>query len=190
MQPFPAMSGPARRLTLALALLAAAGLGACGGGDSRNGGDARADALAVPWLDPDGEFPVVGSLAVNPADDTLWMATNTGLFRVPRGARRPQRVTGTLTTPDGAGQISEQLVVQFSGPDELLGSGHPSADATGLPEALGLIRSDDAGKSWTSVSELGTADFHAIELSGERLIGGLSARRRPSRTSRRSTRRA
>jgi hypothetical protein len=172
-QPFPAMSWPARRVLLALAL-AAAGLGACGGDESRNGGQARADALAVPWLDPDGEFPVVGALDVNPADDTLWMATNTGLFRVPQGARRPQRVTGTLTTPDGAGQISGQLVVQFTGPDELLGSGHPSADATGLPEALGLIRSNDAAKSWTSVSELGTADFHVIERPADRVVGALS----------------
>jgi hypothetical protein len=38
----------------------------------------------VPWLDPDGEFPVVGSLAVNPSDDSLWMATNGSVFRVGR----------------------------------------------------------------------------------------------------------
>ena len=114
---------------------------------------------------------MVGSLAVNPADATLWMATNTGLFRVPGEGEAPVRVTGRLTTPDGAGAISAQLVVRFTGPDELLGSGHPASDS-GLPPALGLIRSDDAAKTWTSVSELGTADFHAIELSGDRLIGG------------------
>lgn len=160
---------------LGLALLAAGLLGACGDGDAP--GSDRQEAgtrLAVPWLDPDGEFPVVGSLAVNPADDALWMATNTGLFRIPDGARRPEKVTGTLTTPDGSGKLSEQLVVRFTGPDELLGSGHPAADESGLPTSLGLIRSADAAKTWTSVSELGSADFHAIEPSGDRLAGALS----------------
>jgi hypothetical protein len=160
----------AGRLGALAALLAAAALGACGGD-----GDAAEDRpapLAVPWLDPDGEFPVVGSLGVNPGDGKLWMATNTGLFRVPGGGKPPVKVTGKLTTPDGAGEISEQLVVRFSGPDQLLGSGHPAAGST-LPPALGLMRSNDAGRTWTSVSELGTADFHAIELSGDRLVGGL-----------------
>jgi hypothetical protein len=164
------MAGAVRLLVLLVALLAAAALGACGGEDDAAGEPGT--PLAVPWLDPDGEFPVVGSLAVNPADGTLWMATNTGLFRVPGEGKRPAKVTGKLTTPDGAGEISAQLVVRFAGPDELLGSGHPSADSS-LPPALGLIRSEDAGKTWTSVSELGTSDFHAIELSGDRLIGGL-----------------
>jgi hypothetical protein len=164
------MAGAVRRLASLSALLAAAALGACGGGNG--GGGEPATPLKVQWLDPDGEFPIVGSLTVNPADGTLWMATNTGLFRVPGERKRPVKVTGRLTTPDGEGDISAQLVVRFTGPDELLGSGHPAADSS-LPPALGLIRSEDAGKTWSSVSELGTSDFHAIELSGDRLVGGL-----------------
>jgi hypothetical protein len=164
------MAGAVGRLALLVALLAAAALGACGGeGDGAQEPEAP---LAVPWLDPDGEFPIVGSLAVNPADGKLWMSTNTGLFRVPGGGEEPAKVTGTLTTPNGEGEISEQLVIRFTGPDQLLGSGHPAAGSS-LPPALGLIHSDDAAKTWTSVSELGTADFHAIERSGDRLIGGL-----------------
>ena len=164
-----------RRLLAFLLLAAAALLGACGGDDGSAGGGAEASSdLAVPWLDPDGEFPVVGSLAVNPADGVLWMATNTGLFRVPDGAKEPEPVTGTLTTPDASGEISAQLVVTFTGPDELLGSGHPAGDATGLPETLGLIRSDDAAKTWTSVSELGKSDFHTIEPSRTQLAGAIS----------------
>jgi photosystem II stability/assembly factor-like uncharacterized protein len=38
---------------------------------------------------------------------------------------------------------------------------------------LGLIRSEDGGRTWTSVSELGTSDFHALELSGDRIVGAL-----------------
>jgi photosystem II stability/assembly factor-like uncharacterized protein len=105
------------------------------------------------------------------------MSTNTGLFRVVEG-RRPERVTGTLSTPDGSGRISEALVVHFTGPDRLLGSGHPSPDSSGLPEALGLIASDDAGRTWRSVSELGTADFHAIRRSGDRLVASEFGRPR------------
>jgi hypothetical protein len=162
--------GPRRLIVLVALLLVAAALAACGDAD---GGDERSGTPpAVPWLDPDGDVPIVGSLAVNPADGRLWMATNTGLFRVPAAGEQPVKVTGKLTTPDGSGEISRQLVVRFTGPDRLLGSGHPAAGSS-LPQALGLISSDDAGKTWTSVSELGTADFHAIEVSGDRLIGGL-----------------
>jgi hypothetical protein len=164
------MAGAVGRLLPLVVLLAAAALGACGGEGST--AEEPGAQLAVPWLDPDGEFPVVGSLAVNPSDGELWMATNTGLFRVPGERKAPIRVTGTLTTPTGAGDISEQLVVRFTGPDAMLASGHPAAGSS-LPPALGLIRSDDAGRTWTSVSELGTADFHAIELSADRLICGL-----------------
>ena len=100
------------------------------------------------------------------------MATNTGLFRIPEGASKPERLVGQLDTPDGSGEVSEALVVRFVGPDTLIGSGHP-ASGSSLPQALGLIRSEDAGKTWTSVSELGTADFHALEPAGDDIVGAL-----------------
>jgi photosystem II stability/assembly factor-like uncharacterized protein len=34
------------------------------------------------------------------------------------------------------------------------------------------VRSSDAGKTWESVSELGRADFHAIQTSGEAIVAG------------------
>ena len=158
------------RRWVALGLLAVA-LGSCGGDDG-GAAEGAADGLAVPWVDPDGDPPIIGSLTVNPADSTLYMATNTGLFRIPEGASKPEKITGTLKTPDGDGKVSESLVVRFDGPDELLGSGHPAAGEA-LPPALGLIRSEDAGKTWSSVSELGTADFHAIEPAGDDLVAAL-----------------
>lgn len=165
-----------RGLALGCALVAALLVGGGCGGDDGSGGEGQAaePELAVPWLDPDGEFPVVGALTVNPADGMLWMATNTGLFRIPEGASEPEPVTGMLTTPDGSGRISEQLVVQYTGPDELLGSGHPPPDETGLPPALGLIRSEDAATTWTAVSEVGEADFHTLDRTGDRIVGALS----------------
>ena len=126
----------------------------------------------MPWVDPDGDAPIVGALTVNPADSRLFMSTNTGLFRIAPGGSKPEKVVGTLTTDSGSGKVSEALVVRFAGPDELLGSGHPAAGGS-LPSALGLIRSTDAGKTWTSVSELGKTDFHAIELSGDTIVAAL-----------------
>jgi hypothetical protein len=158
------------RRWVVLGLLAAAALAGCGEDSGSAAGDAS--GLAVPWVDPDGDPPIVGSLTVNPADGTLFMATNTGLFRIPKGASEPEKLTGMLETPDGSGRVSESLVVRFVGPDQLLGSGHP-ASGSALPAALGLIRSEDAGKTWTSVSELGTADFHAIEPAGDEIAGAL-----------------
>jgi hypothetical protein len=157
------------RRWIVLGLLAAAVAG-CGGDDGTS--TAPASELAVPWVDPDGDVPIVGSLSVNPADSTLYMGTNTGLFQVPEGASKPEKIVGTLKTPDGSGEVSEALVVRFVGPDELLGSGHPAAGAA-LPPALGLIRSDDAGKTWSPVSEMGTADFHAIEPAGDQIVAAL-----------------
>ena len=156
------------RLWLALALICAL---VAGCGDDGATAEDPAD-LAVPWIDPDGDPPIVGSLTINPADSTLFMATNTGLFRIPEGASEPKKLVGTLETPEGSGKVSESLVVRFMAPDMLLGSGHPSAGEA-LPSALGLIRSEDAGRTWTSVSELGTADFHVIEPTGDEIVGAL-----------------
>jgi hypothetical protein len=157
-----------RLIAPALALLVA--LAGCGG--ERDGGGAAAEpALRTPWVDPDGDPPYIGALSVNPADGALFLASNTGLFRIADGGE-PVKLTGTLTTPRGEGEISEALVVRFTGPDELLASGHP-ASGSSLPPVLGLIRSADAGRTWEPVSELGTADFHALALSRGRLVAPM-----------------
>ncbi len=160
------------RAPLILVLLAAAAALAAGCGDDGGGSGEPAADLAVPWVDPDGDPPYIGSLSVNPRDGSLLMGTNTGLFAIPASGGTPTKVTGRLKTPDGEGAVSESLVAEFTGPDELIASGHPSADST-LPAALGLIRSSDAGRTWVSVSELGTSDFHALSSSGDVLVAPL-----------------
>jgi hypothetical protein len=154
-----------------VAWLTVAALVAAGCGEEDAGGE-PADELAVAWVDPDGEPPYIGSLSVNPADGALWMGSNTGLFRIAEGASEPEKVTGQLSTPDGDGKVSEALVAEFTGPDQMVASGHP-AEGEALPPALGLIRSEDAAKTWTSVSELGTADFHALEFSQDQIVASL-----------------
>ena len=159
------------RLTLLLVLLAGAGLLAGCGGGSKSPADS-ATGPAVPWVDPDGDPPYIGSLSVNPRDGSLLMGTNTGLFEIPKQGGEPGKVTGDLYTPNGEGKVSETLVAEFTGPDEVIASGHPTGDST-LPPALGLIRSSDAGRTWDSVSELGTSDFHALSQSGDVLVAPL-----------------
>ena len=106
----------------------------------------------------------VHGLGVNPKDGALYIATHTGLFRAEKGETRASRV----------GE-SEQDVMGFSvmGPDRFLGSGHPGP-LQGGPGNLGLIRSDDAGGSWDSVSLLGESDFHVLR-SEDPMVYGFDA---------------
>lgn len=52
----------------------------------------------------------------------------------------------------------------------IFASGHP-AKGSKLPEPLGLLRSDDSGKSWKKVSLQGTVDFHLLEAGKSELYG-------------------
>ena len=98
------------------------------------------------------------------------IGTGLGLFRAEQGASKAERVTGELTTPDGAGPVSSNLVIRYAGPGELLGSGHPEGGGTALPENLGLIRSGDAGDTWEPVSQLGESDFHILQARGDHVV--------------------
>ena len=169
---------PLRLIVAAVLLLLISGAAAYLVFGSGSGGEdettADTEDLRVPWVDPDGVTPIVGAVDVNPADDSLWFSTNTGLFRVPAGSNRPEKVTGTLSTDLGTGEISDQLVIRFRGPDDLVASGHPPADSgSDLPPALGTIESADRGRTWTGISEVGRADFHAIQVARDRLVAAI-----------------
>lgn len=102
----------------------------------------------------------VHGLGVNSADRALYIATHTGLWRLPRGARKPERI----------GE-SRQDTMGFTvlGPDHFLGSGHP--DNAREPPLLGLIESKDRGKDWDPISLLGEADFHVLRAVEGRVYG-------------------
>ena len=103
----------------------------------------------------------VHGLGVNPADGVLFVATHTGLYRLPPSAGRAERV----------GESSQDTMgFTVAGPDRFLGSGHPDL-RDDLPPHLGLIESTDAGESWKPVSLLGEADFHVLRIAGDRLFG-------------------
>ena len=126
---------------------------------------ARDDAPAVLRASEDAGPVHVHGLGLNPADGSLFIATHTGLWRVPRGASRAERVGGTRQDTMGFTVV---------GNDHFLGSGHPDpreARDRGLPPHLGLIESRDAGETWTPVSLLGAADFHVLRFRRGRVYG-------------------
>lgn len=103
----------------------------------------------------------VHALGVNPADEALFIATHTGLYRVSREDERAQRVSD---------RHQDTMGFTVVGPNRFLGSGHPDL-RDDLPSHLGLIESGDAGRTWDSVSLLGEADFHVLRRAGGRVYG-------------------
>lgn len=147
------MTSMGARLAVWAALVGSA-LAVAGCGD-----DAGESETASTSQDP-GLVHIHG-LGVNPSDQSLFVATHTGLFRAPEGEQTAERI---------AGRYQDTMGFTVVGPDRFLGSGHPDAREN-LPPFLGLIRSDDAGETWDSVSLLGQADFHVLEASGDLVYG-------------------
>lgn len=105
----------------------------------------------------------VHGLAINPADNTLYAATHTGLFQIASG--QAKRV---------GGNFQDTMGFTIVGPNLFLGSGHPDYKSYSdgkLPPLLGLIQSGDAGRNWTSISLLGKSDFHALRIAHGLIYG-------------------
>jgi hypothetical protein len=103
----------------------------------------------------------VHALGVNPADESLFIATHTGLYRVGKEDEQARRVSD---------RHQDTMGFTIVGPNRFLASGHPDL-RDDLPPHLGLIESIDGGKSWESISLLGEADFHVLRFVGRRVYG-------------------
>jgi len=142
---------------IAAALLLAGGLTACG-------------ATGEPGEPaPSGQDTGVGhvhGLGADPATGKVYVAGHYGLFTVERG--RLVRV---------GDQDADFMGFTVAGPRTFYASGHPSAEdiANGAQPHLGLIRSTDAGRTWTQIALAGKADFHALEVAGEERIYGYDS---------------
>ena len=145
------------RSFIAVALSIAACLPAVACGDDAEN---ESTGESLPAVGDAGPIHVHG-LGVNPADGALFVATHTGLFRAPQGEMRARRV---------ADRFQDTMGFTVTGPDRFLGSGHLDG-REGLPPFLGLIRSNDAGRTWQPVSLLGERDFHVLEAAGPRVYG-------------------
>lgn len=100
----------------------------------------------------------VHGIAVNPADQHVYLATHDGLFRYDN------------TGPTRVGPVIDLMGFTVAGPDHFYASGHP-AIGTDLPDPVGLIASTDAGRTWTPLSRQGQSDFHALTTSPAGIIG-------------------
>jgi hypothetical protein len=152
------------------ALLAGlAALAAAGCGETRTGaeGGQAAPERSTALVDRSKDPPYVNDLARDPGDGSLLLTTNKGFFRIRDGRATPVR--GTVTVGGRTAPVGEFLELAAVGPGELLGSGHP--DAGDLPQYLGVMRSNDAGRTWQVVSRLGDADIHKFILRHDRLYG-------------------
>jgi hypothetical protein len=169
----------ARPAVVAALAVAAAG---CGGGTdepaasptptktpSITATESPAPAAAAPVAPTSGANAFIGSIAIDPADGTVMLGTGLGLFRLKPGAKNAKRVTGKLATANGSGQVSSNLVVRYTGPGDLIASGHPEGGS--LPENLGLMRSRDAGDTWVPAAEVGVSDYHILQVSGRQIVG-------------------
>ncbi|MFI7439117.1 F510_1955 family glycosylhydrolase [Nonomuraea indica] len=110
---------------------------------------------------PDPGIGHIHGLGVDPSDGAVYLAGHYGLFKVESGTAA-ERV---------AGRIQDHMGFTVAGPKTFLASGHPGDPSPDAAPHLGLIRSDDAGRTSTTVSEAGTADFHALQLAGDALYG-------------------
>lgn len=117
-----------------------------------------ADQPDAPAHDHGGGPVHVHGLGRNPADERIYIATHTGLWRLDEDDR-PQRVG-----EEGYDFMGFTVV----GADHFLASGHPGP-ATDKPPLLGLLESRDGGATWDSLSLLGSTDFHALRAAHERI---------------------
>ena len=103
----------------------------------------------------------VHGLGYDTRDKTVYLATHTGMFELRNGAATARRVGDSNQDTMGFTLVEPKL---------FLGSGHPDARSD-LPPHLGLITSTDRGRSWSSVSLLGEADFHVLRARGKTIYG-------------------
>jgi hypothetical protein len=127
-------------------------LAGCAGSDGATDGEAASDGGT-------DAFGHVHSLDVNPADDRLYVATHNGVF--------VHADNGFERVGDAA---QDAMSFTIAGPDRFLMSGHPEPGSSG-PAHLGLAESTDGGRSWQTLSLEGEADFHALEVAGDRVYG-------------------
>jgi hypothetical protein len=157
------------RRAIAACCAAALLLASCGGGDGEPAADAE---RALPRSDRLVDFtkkpPFINGLSVEPGTKDFLLTTNRGFWRISPDGKRVARVKGTITAGSKSSPVGTFLEVEASGPGRFVGSGHPDREGA-LPSFLGLIASDDAGKTWRVISRLGDADLHKIVLRHDRL---------------------
>jgi hypothetical protein len=146
---------PRRWAALATGLLALAPAG-CASNDGGKGSS---------LVDP-AKRPPINSLDIDPDSGALLLTTNRGFFRIANG--RAARVRGVVRTADGPSPVGTFLAVKALGSGRYLGSGHPDRKGK-VEDFLGVLRSENAGRSWRVVGRYGLSDLHVLRLLHDRI---------------------
>ena len=135
---------------LGVGLVATLALSACGQGAAPAPGTRAAAALPSEH---------VHGISRDPGSGKVTLATHTGLF---------------VLQPDASwklvGPEVDLMGFTVTGPGTYYASGHPGSGVD-LPAPVGLIKSTDAGATWTVQSLGGQADFHALTASSAGVMG-------------------
>lgn len=94
-------------------------------------------------------------------DGSLLVGTHTGVRSV---------VTDGKAVRIGTAGDDLMGMTGIPGTERLISSGHPGGGST-LANPLGLMTNKDGGRSWTSTSLAGQADFHALATDGDLVTG-------------------
>jgi hypothetical protein len=150
-----------------LILALASALAGCG---SQAAEERRPEGRSDRLVDFSKKPPFVNALDIDPRDGALLLTTNRGFWRIDPEADTVKQVRGTIAANGKSSTVGTFLELKSTGPGRMIGSGHPDQAGT-LPNFLGLIESDDAGRSWRVISRLGDADLHKIVLKHDKLYG-------------------
>lgn len=105
----------------------------------------------------------IHGLGIDPEDGSLFVATHFGMFRIDDEG-------DAVRVGDS---FQDTMGFTVAGPGRFLGSGHPDVAGmrAGQPGLLGLIESNDAGATWSSLSLAGEVDFHGLAFAHGRVYG-------------------
>ena len=131
-------------------LVAALALSGCGQGASAEPSSPASDGLPSEH---------VHGVSRDPGSGKVNLATHIGLF-----------VLQSDSSWQKVGPEVDLMGFAISAPGTFYGSGHPGAGVD-LPVPVGLIKSTDAGRTWTSLSRGGQSDFHALTASSKGVMG-------------------
>lgn len=147
----------ARRVLIAIVLGSMLFAAGCGDDDEKGAAPDPVGSASNPGVEH------VHGLGIDPADDSLYVATHFGTFRIPDGGEAV-RVGESF---------QDTMGFTVAGPGRFLGSGHPDVAGlrAGQPGLLGLIESTDGGATWQSLSLAGEVDFHALAFAHDRVYG-------------------
>lgn len=109
-------------------------------------------------------FQHVHGVGVDPQTGSIFVATHGGVFEIP-DADPESTISLTSLTGPIAGRAQDTMGFTMAD-GRMWGSGHPDpAELDTSPTNLGLIASDDAAKTWQSLSLSGEVDFHDIAVT-------------------------